>query len=1466
MGFSWAFINPAADNPPDLSVTTSGLAATASLTPQGLTASVAGGTSPYVYAWSAIQPDGDTSVTEFSTTSGSTTLFTPAAIGLYTVTCTVTDDSTTTLTASSAQSKVIGTDLAATITGIEDSLSITAQDVTASVTGGTGGESYTWFVVRADNTTSSTEYSNFSTIPLSRSATFTPSIKGLNVLSVIVEDDSGAIVTATSSISLGVTGSDLNVGTSGLAATSSLAPQTLSSSVVGGIAPYNFTWSSTRPNGSTSTSEFDSTTSDVPVFSPQRVGLYSVTCTVTDTPDVVGTGLTASSTQTKFIGEELSAVITGLTATGSTATQDLTASATGGTGSYSYFWSVNRPDGTISTSEFSGGDSNASASVFFDVGYAGHNVVRCDITDASSVTFRATASAEIGITGSDLQNVITGFTASSGLLGQPITASVAGGIEPYTLLWSAIRPDGNSSTSEFTEGSANASGSVLFTPVQVGLYSVTCTATDSSSPILTASSNISNVVGTTLSVTITGLSSATSMAAQDVTASVNGGTGGEEYFWSNSNYLSTSSSVEYSNFSTDPLSQSATFTPSVIGLNALSVRVVDSSGVSSTVTASAALGVTGSDLSLTTAGLAATSSLEPQNLTATVVSGAAPFTFSWVSTQPDGEEVTSEFDDATTQNPVFSPTRVGLYSVNCTVIDSSVPALTASSAQAAFIGVELAATITGTQQTSSMAAQDLTASATGGTGSYTFQWSAIQPPGFTGSTGLDNFSTDPLSQSVTFTPSIPGLHVFRVTITDSSSETFIATSSVSIGITGSDFALTTAGLAATASLADQNLTATVVSGASPYAFSWTAINPTGAASTLEFNDATTQNPTFTPKAVGLYTVVCTATDSSVPALTASSSQSKFIGEVLSVSIAGLATTSSVASQDLTASVTGGSGSYTFSWSSINPNGVIGTADYTNFSTDPLSQSVTYTASIQGVNVVSVRVQDNASNVAFATASAFVGVTSSEGGAGDLSLTASGFASRSDFQAQPLTGTAVGGTAPLTFAWTATRPGGNDSTSEFDNAANQEVLFTPTQVGLYTVTCTVSDDATPTLSASHAQSKVVGTELAGVITGSSGLDLATPSSSLDLTPQSVTASITGAGAGGETYFWSCQAPGDPNSSTSQFTDFITSPLSQSATFTPATKGVHTLFCHITDSQGTNIVLSKSIDCGTGLIAVGEMKTILIDDEWSILQGYGSLGSTFTGAIGNSTNNVGGDDHGNTLFECTTSPTADVKRADRFIYRMSPELVDFGSQFTDWENGGTLVLQMENVDPEDPESDSEVIFGMGMSSNNISASTPATTALDHFENTGTGSALKGSGANINGTIANIANSDFVFIGYGYVANQQYAKTAYRIATATSAISTAGGNNPSAGSAMIATVRILSGGIPDSINAYGIEADGQNSNPVVLNSDATQFGLSKKDQRLLAFVGADKDGTATYPITASYKLKIGFVANNFNGFYTG
>ncbi len=1407
MAFSWAFIEPLANDPPDLNISTSGLAATSSLAAQGLTASVSGGFGTYTYAWSAVQPDGDSSTSEFSTTSGSTTLFTPAATGLYTVTCTVTDQSTVALTASSAQSKVIGTDLAVTISGLSDSLSVSAQSLTASASGGTSGYSYSWSVVRPDNTISTSELT-----PSTGSTTsFLVSQKGLNIVRCQVTDSSAAIVTATSSAKIGVTGSDLEVTVSGLSATSSLAPQNLSASVSGGVTPYNYSWSAVRPDGSTSTTEFNSTTSGTPIFSPQRVGLYSVFCTVTDTPDIVGTGLTASNAQSKFIGVELSATISGLSATGSTAAQALTASATGGTGSYSYAWSVVRPDGNTSTSEFSGGESNASASVLFTVGYAGHNVIRCDVTDASSVTFRATSSAEIGITGSDLNIVASGFAARSDLNAQSLSTVVSGGIEPYVYAWTNVRPDGNASTSEF---STTSGSSTTFTPARVGLNAVTCTVTDASTPALTASSTQSKVVGTELSVTISGISATSSMAAQDVTASVVGGTGGESYVWANDNYTTTGSTIEYSNFSSSPLSKSATFTPQVIGLNTLSVKVTDNSGTSFTATSSVALGVTGSDFSLTTAGLAATSSLAPQNLTATPVSGSGVYSFSWSATRPDGSTSTSEFNNATTQNPTFTPLRVGLYSVTCTATDTSTPALTASSTQAKFIGEELSVTISGIQTTSSMSGQDVTASATGGSGSYTYLWSAVLPPGNTSSVNYSNFSSSPLSQSATFTPTIPGLHVLRVQVADQASNVFVATSSVSLGITGSDFSLTTAGFSATASLAAQSLTATATSGAAPYSFSWTSFKSDGSQSTSEFSSTTAQNPTFTPKAIGLYTVVCTATDSSVPALTASSSQSGFIGEALAVSITGLATTSSAAAQDVTASTTGGSGSYTFTWSNLNPNNVSNAADYSNFSTNPLSQSATFSASIQGVNVLSVRVTDQANNLVVATASAFIGVTGS-GGAGDLFLTASGLSARSDLNAQSLTATAVGGTAPLSFVWNAVRPDGSNSTSEFDDHETQNPDFTPARVGTYTVVCTVSDNATPNLSASHPLSAFVGTALAGKITSSAGGAIDTTG----LTAQQLTASQTGAGTGGESYVWEVLRP-DGTSGSTEYSSFSASPLSQSCIFTPTQKGVHVHSVRMTDSSGEFVILTASADYGTNLATPGSKVTLQYNStDWTIVDGASiRVDGTFS--------NTGSAVTGATTFVHNAQPSANAYGPQ--FWRIAKKPI---TEFTeaDFNNGGVLTLSMFNAESGELPTDNELGFVFGIVS-----------------------------ADWDGSAGNY---DFVYIGALGGVNNQNQGGRFRIGREDQAWNNGNLISPTAGSMLHGTVVVGSGSNPNFLAFSAFESDGTNIGYDTISTTGVSFPGNFANYHWFFGLAGDPDGTATLPITASYVCEASFAKQNFD-----
>ena len=105
-----------------------------------------------------------------------------------------------------------------------------------------------------------------------------------------------------------------------------------------------------------------------------------------------------------------------------------------------------------------------------------------------------------------------------------------------------------------------------------------------------------------------------------------------------------------------------------------------------------------------------------------------------------------------------------------------------------------------------------------------------------------------------------------------------------------------------------------------------------------------------------------------------------------------------------------------------------------------------------------------------------------GASGDLSVTASGFAARSDLAAQNLSTSVSGGTTPYSYAWSCIRPDGSSSTSEFDATNAATAQFTPARVGLYAVTCTVTDAAGSPLSAAATQSKTVGTALSGSLSG------------------------------------------------------------------------------------------------------------------------------------------------------------------------------------------------------------------------------------------------------------------------------------------------------------------------------------------------------------------------------------------------
>ena len=216
------------------------------------------------------------------------------------------------------------------------------------------------------------------------------------------------------------------------------------------------------------------------------------------------------------------------------------------------------------------------------------------------------------------------------------------------------------------------------------------------------------------------------------------------------------------------------------------------------------------------------------------------------------------------------------------------------------------------------------------------------------------------------------------------------------------------------------------------------------------------------------------------------------------------------------------------------------------------------------------------------------VTSGGGGTGDLALTTGGLAARSDLNLQPLTASATGGTAGYTYAWTCVRPDGSASTSEFSSASAQNPNFTPARVGLYAVTCTVTDSTSGTpLTASSTQSKTVGTALSAAISGFAN--------SATLAAQSLTATPTG-GTGSPTYAWTCTRPNN-SSSTSEFSSTTVS----NPNFTPASPGLHKVQCVITDSSSTTATAVATADVGTGAVAVGTRTQLTSLSGWTQVDG-------------------------------------------------------------------------------------------------------------------------------------------------------------------------------------------------------------------------------------------------------------------------
>jgi len=612
-----------------------------------------------------------------------------------------------------------------------------------------------------------------------------------------------------------------------------------------------------------------------------------------------------------------------------------TASATGGTGAYTYAWNtgatlasiggmvagvysvtitdvngctdsssvmITEPAALVAASVV---DSNASCNGFFDGGAtasatggsAGYTYLWSNSASTASITGVAAGTYSVTITDANActdsasvtitepvalmaSSVVDSNASCNGFFDGGATASATGGTGAYTYMWS------------------NTAITASITGVTAGIYSVTIT--DASGCTSSTSTIITEPTALSAASVIDSNASCHGFANGGATASASGGTGAYSYSWSNG-------------------ATTASITAIVAGT--YSVTITDANGCtdSTSVTISeptplAAASVVDSNLSC--------NSFSNGGATASASGGTGAYTYNWINS-------------ASTAS--ITGVVAGTYSVTITDANGCTDSSSVTISEPAVLIA--AAVIDSNASCNSFSDGGATASAFGGTAAYAYTWS--------------NSAT---------TASITGVTAgtYSVTVTDING----CTDSASVIITEP-----TAVVAAT--VIDSNVTchgffngggtASAVGGTGSYSFLW---NNTAATASI------------TGVSAGSYAVTITdatgCTDSS--SLTISEPTALVASSVVDSNVS----CNSLSDGGTTASATGGTGAYTYSWSNAaitsSISGVAAgsysvTITDANGCTDSTSVTITEPTALIAASVVDSNVSCNSFSDGGATASA-----------------------------------------------------------------------------------------------------------------------------------------------------------------------------------------------------------------------------------------------------------------------------------------------------------------------------------------------------------------------------------------------------------------------------------------------------------------------------------------------------------------